>query len=348
MNNVTSYWKSSVSDVGSIVSKIKRGKVVKSTLSAGGREVSLLLYGEKNNLYRTANLSSALGASDRKCYADKTHSDYRPTLLLVGCIHGGEFEGTMALLNLISILETGNDLKGEPNEFLYKAQERINFLIIPCMNPDGRARIDFDSMVGKSFEELRFYNQGTWKDGSLCNWPDCKKIHPIKEYCDFMGAYFNDDGINFMHDDFFGKKAAETQLLFDTVDEFVPDLTVLLHGGTNCVSGILKPSYTPEWIKEKLMNLEKMVKRRNDELEIPYNITSLNRGENDPTPASFNLISALYHVCGEPCITYESNQGLTGCKLRGYTPEEIYKSHMVLFEESVKFTEGKEEKKYED
>lgn len=348
MNNITSYWKSSVSDVENIVSKIKRGKLVKSGLSAGGREVKLLLYGRKNNLYRTANLSCALGASDRKCYADKTRCDYRPTLLLVGCIHGGEFEGTMALLNLISILETGKDLKGDSNEFLYKAQERINFLIMPCMNPDGRARIGFDSMVGKSFEELRFYNQGTWKDGSLCNWPDCKKIHPIKEHCDFMGAYFNDDGINFMHDDFFGKKAAETQLLFDTVDEYVPDLTVLLHGGTNGANGILKPTYVPEWIKEKIMQLELSVKERNDIMNIPYNVTAMDRGENNESPASFNLISALYHVCGEPCITYESNQGLSGCKHGGCTAEEIYKSHMVLFEESVKFTERKEENKNEE
>ena len=35
-------------------------------------------------------------------------------------------------------------------------------------------------------------------------------------------------------------------------------------------------------------------------------------GEDIGLPA-FMLTSAIFHVCGEPCGTYESNQGLTEC-----------------------------------
>ena len=337
------YWQSSVEAVEKSLSSVRQGKIIKSTESAGGRPVRLLMYGKKNDLHRTANLSCALGASDRKCYADKTQPDYKPTLLLVGCIHGGEFEGTVALLNLISILETGVDLRGDTNHTLSRLTENINLLIIPCMNPDGRSRIEFDSMVGKTFEELRYYNQGTWKDGALCGWPECKKIHPIKDYCDFLGAYFNDDGINLMHDDFFGKMAPETRFLFDVVDEYVPDLTILLHGGSNTSSSILKPSYSPDAVKQKVLALEEAMKARHEQAGIRYYITSMDRGENKATPCSFNLTSALYHYSGEPCVTFESNQGLIECKGQPYTYEEIYNSHIMLFEEAVKLITNIEE-----
>ena len=337
MEKIPSYWQSSVEAAENTVASIKKGRLISTAYSAGGRPVRLIAYGNKNELKRTANLSCALGASDRQCYADKTHPDYKPTLLLVGCVHGGEFEGTVALNNLISLLENGVDLKGDTNPALTDAMSKVNLLIIPCMNPDGRSRIEFDSFVGKTFEDLRYYNQGTWKDGSLCGYPECKKIHPIKEYCEFLGAYFNDDGVNFMHDDFFGKMAAETRFLFDTVDEYVPDLTILLHGGTNTPGAVLKPAYAPDSVKQKVQQLEDAMKIRSDEVGLRYWVTPMDRGENKPTPCSFNLTSALYHFSGEPCVTFESNQGLVeyGGRLP-FTHDEIYYQHMVLFEEAVK------------
>lgn len=332
------YWKSSLEDIDETLKIINKGKFVKTGKSAGGRKIDLIFYGKKNDLQRTANLSSALGAGDKKCYADKTDSSYRPTVFLVGCIHGGEFEGTAALCNLIKLIETGTDYKGEENSFLQNAVENVNLIIIPCLNPDGRSRIDFDSFVGKSFEDLRYYNQGTWKDGTLCGYPECKKIHPIKDYCDFLGAYFNDDGVNLMHDDFFGKKASETQFLFDAVDEYTPDFIVLLHGGDNTPNCILKPSYVPVAVKENIQKLEETMKERCDKENIRYSVTGIDRGENNPVPSSFNLTSALYHFSGEPCVTYESNQGLAGYVREGMNHDEIYRAHLILFEEVIKHT----------
>ena len=53
---------------------------------------------------------------------------------------------------------------------------------MPVCNPDGRSHVPFNNYVGKTFRELRYYNQGTWKDGSLCGWPQCKRFFPIKDY----------------------------------------------------------------------------------------------------------------------------------------------------------------------
>ena len=52
----------------------------------------------------------------------------------------------------------------------------------------------------------------------------------------------------------------------------------------------------------------------------------------------------MHHVCGEPVLTFESNQGLLDCGAACYTYDEIYRSHMLLFEESAKYvlsTKGK-------
>ena len=339
MGNTPNFWKTSLEDIDETINSLKKGKIVGMARSAGERPIYAVFYGEENNLGRTANLSSALGAGERACYADKNSSLYRPTVFLVGCIHGGEFEGTAALMNLINLFEKGKDLKGERNSFLLNALKRVNFLIIPCVNPDGRNRVPFDTMVGHTLDELRYYNQGTWKDGSLCGYPECKKVHPIKDACEFLGAYFNDDGVNLMHDDFFRTKSSENDFLFDVVDKYCPDFTILLHGGTNTSPLIFKPTYSPTPVKERLRVFENNLKLRYEHEGMRYCITPMDGGENNEAPASFNLPSALYQLCGEPCITYESNQGLTDDVGRGMTHEEIYKGHIILFEEAIKFIE---------
>ena len=164
------------------------------------------------------------------------------------------------------------------------------------------------------------------------------KIMEYKEYADLLGAYFNDNGVNMMHDDFFGHKANETQNMFDIVDEYVPDFTVLLHGGTNCTNLMLKPAYAPEQVKGFVLGVEERIKARCEESGIAYKIVPGDCGENRVSPTSFNLPSALYHMSGEPCVTFESNQGLTEdpYNMSALTHEEIYESHMILFEEVLR------------
>ena len=97
------YWHTSVDVVQEDIKKIKKGKVTELLPSAGGRPIQMIEYG-KNTLPKSmASLSSALGGFDYSCYADKTRDDYIPTVFLAGCIHGGEFEGTAALMNLICL-----------------------------------------------------------------------------------------------------------------------------------------------------------------------------------------------------------------------------------------------------
>lgn len=337
---IPKYFKTNLNDIKNCAKAASKAEVITICKSAGGRDVYMFCYGTQNTFSRTANLSSALGGKDKNCFADKSSPDYKPTLLLVGCVHGGEFEGTAALLNLINIIETSCDLEGNDFADLKELTDKINLLIIPCANPDGRSHVPFDSFVGKSFNDLRYYNQGTWLDGTLCGWPECKKRHPIKEYVDYLGGYFNDDGVNLMHDDFFGKKALETEALFGVCEQYVPDFTVLLHGGTNCTNHILGPAYAPIEIKQRVADFEQLLKQEYEDKGLTLYTPNVNfdYGESKDTPVSFNLPSALTHLCGEPCVTYESNQGLVDSPSgTGYSYDEIYDHHLLLFKSLIKY-----------
>lgn len=58
--------------------------------------------------------------------------------------------------------------------------QRAHLMLIPCMNPDGRARVGVKSVVGMTIGEFRRLAQGVWKDGTTCDWPDCKNITRLK------------------------------------------------------------------------------------------------------------------------------------------------------------------------
>ena len=329
-----SYWKSDLSEIEKIIGSVKKGNIVKSK-SAGNKNIYLVEYGKENNLKRKANYSSACGARDISCYADKSHSDYRPSVLIVGGIHGAECEGIMAALNLISYLENGIDLSGRHNDELLKQMREINLHIIPCANPDGRVRFPKQSAVGMGINEFRYYAQGTWKNGDLCNWPECKRVHPIKEASDYLGAYYNDDGINMMHDNFCIPMAEETNFLMKVVDRIVPDMTVLLHGCADAKSEILMPRAVHSYFKDKAYKFAKKFSEVCEENDLPITLSNPLYGKDEPIH-SFNLVSALTSICGELCMVYESNQGL--CEsANAMSHNDIYRQHMLLFESMFSF-----------
>jgi hypothetical protein len=283
-----------------------------------------------------------MGAHNIKYYADKSSAEYIPTVFLCGCIHGGEFEGTAAMLNLIKLLETGTDYAGNRNDSLVSACEKVHLILVPMVNPDGRSRIPFDSFVGKSFHDLRYYCQGAWKDGTLCGWPGCKLVHPIKDYVSYLGSYFNDNGINMMHEDFLsGKLSDETQLLLDICREEAPDFSILLHGGDNSPDHIIPPTYASGKAMGEALELSRRVEKRHLAENLPYHFLPDRRGEQDDPPTAFNLVSAMHHACGEPAVTYESNQGLVEADRPGCTYDQIYLAHRLLFTEVCRFVREK-------
>lgn len=342
MEKVPVYWKTTLKDVEETLQFVKKGKVSHAATSAGGRPIYMVEYGVSNLPKGTANLSSALGAADPSCYANKSGADYNPTVFLVGCVHGGEFEGTCAILNLMKLLETGTDYAGNPNEELVELCEKTHLILIPLANPDGRRRDPGISVGGRTMEQMRYYDQGTWKDGSLADWPDCKKVHPIKDHVEHLGSYFDDDGVNMMHENFFGKVSTGTRLILDICASEAPDFSILLHGGTGCINHMLSPAYASLNTKQEIVQLDVAVEKACLQANVRHRAQPLVDSEKNEIPPSFNLISAMHHCCGAPAVTYESNQAPDGedvARLGGvsYSYEEIYKAHCILFGETMRY-----------
>jgi len=344
MQEIPSWWKGSTQDVIDTVNLVKKGSVELLCETPGKRPVYMVRYGEKNKLNRTANYSSAMGALNYRYYADKSDEDYVPTVVIIGAEHGGEFEGTVAVNNLIKNIETGTDYAGNENLELLATLEGINLLLIPCVNMDGRARIPLKTFVGQDSESFRYYSQGTWKDGTLAMHPWCKGVHPIKDVSGFLGGYFNDDGINIVHDNFFFPMAEETKALLKLADEYVPDISLHLHGGGCNKQQFYQFDYMPKGVKEKIRKLSELVREASEKVGIAehyYEREVVGREDADVAP-SFNIQSAWTAICGEAAIIYESNQGLLYEKGRrdwdqSYSFEEIYKHHRVLFETTFNY-----------
>jgi len=344
MHEIPDWWKGSAQDVLDTIKLVKKGEVELLCETPGKRPVYMVRYGKKNDLKRTANYSSAMGAGDYRCYADKTGEEYVPTVALIGAEHGGEFEGTVALNNLIKNIETGTDYAGRENPELMEALDGINLLLIPCLNMDGRARILLKTFIGQSIENFRYYCHGTWKDGSICMHPWSKGVHPIKNECEFIGGYYNDDGVNIVHDNFFFPMAEETKALLKLADEYVPDISIHLHSGSNNRQQFYQFDYMPKGVKDKIRKLSSLVKAASEKAGVGdhYLERKVVGNEDRENAPSFNIQSAWVALCGEPAIIYESNQGIlreVGERNWQYMFgfEEIYLHHRILFETTFRY-----------
>lgn len=321
-------WKTDLATLTRLCREAERAQVTELTQSAGGRPVYAFAYGEAPDYPSCANYSSACGAHDLSCYKP---AQRKPAILLIGAEHGFEVEGTAALYNLISLLETGLDLAGQPNEALCQAAERVRLVIVPMANPDGRARVPPASAHGMQHPEFVYWSQGSWADGSLCGWPDCKKVHPIRDTA-FLGGYFNDDGINIMHDLFFHPMARETQAILDLAAAERADCTLHLHGGTNSVNDLLPTAYVTEETSATLRALAERCRDATQKEGLNFSVPHLPGKECGPTPPSFNLASAVHHVSGGVSAVFESNQCIEGTPGTRLSKEEILRAHMILFE----------------
>jgi len=141
-----------------------------------------------------------------------------------------------------------------------------------------------------------------------------------------------------MHEEFIGGKLSTgTQLVLDICRREAPDFSILLHGGSNSRMHILPPDYASGRVKQEIEVFGQQLEARHMAEGIGYHHLPMRNKEFDDTPPSFNLVSAMHHCCGESAITYESNQGLCDGPEPGFTYNQIYRSHMLLFEHTAAF-----------
>jgi hypothetical protein len=310
--HIPEFYGSTLSDIEEEVNHIEKGEVKVVATSPGGYPVYAVCYGKKDNFHSQANYNSAVAARDPLSYAKKDSSS-KPVVFFLGPVHGQEVEGIVGLINLIHVAETGRDHRGQEWTSLKSKIEQCRIVIVPCGNPDGRKRCPYDSFVGLPVEIMTKYGQGTRTDGSSWGWPQAKSLHPMQGNVGILGAYFNDEGINVMHDDFFAPMAGETEAVLEIARSEAPDMTVSLHSHHQ-KPRILPAYYVPWFMKMRIDSLTRKVNQRYLNVglpSIPDDWISLPGVEDEiyPPSTSFNLISALHHISGTMAFTFECSHG---------------------------------------
>jgi len=332
------FWKAELDDVVQTARSARRGQSRVLCRSAGGREIHLFSYGPKQPRRSTANYNSACAGRDPASYALKDGRQ-RPVLLFLGPVHGGEVEGVAGLVNMIHVAETGKDLRGRAWPEMAENVHHCRTLIIPMGNPDGRLRFPRHSSVGISLADRQQWEMGVDAQGNSFRWPQVKRLHPMRgPRVKQLGAYFNDDGINLMHDEWFAPMTQETRSLLDLAREEAPDFAVSLH---SCASApvILQPAYAPWSVKETVTTFSKRLGERYAAAGLPHSKMGRPPKEDgrEFPPPSFNLTSALHHVCGAVTMVHECPNGVVDEPYPQLGHEELLDIELILFDELLRF-----------
>jgi len=325
------FWVGDAGRLEAVLATVEAGTVTTLATSPGGRPIRLVTHGEREARERKANFNSAIGGRDPSCYMDKA-SRQRPVMLLVGPVHGHEVEALTGLANLISIMETGEDLRGKAQPELRRLGESCRLLIIPEGNPDGVARFEPRSLHGMRLNDIRFWGQGTWADDTFCGWPQSKRQHPmVGDNTGFLGCYFNDAGINPMHDEFLAPMGPEAPAILRLALEEGPDLAVSLHSH-QAAPAVLRPAYVPIEVQDQIARLAGEYYDLLDAHGLPHGSPFQAQSESGAHPAPFNLTSALYHICGAAAFTFECPHGTVDDRACHASLEQMLDMQLALYE----------------
>ncbi len=332
--DIPKFWVGDVGSLGARFEKLTVGRVETIAISPGGRPMHLVTYGRKEKVEHKANFNSAIGAREPKAYMDKA-ARKKPVILFVGPVHGAEVEALTGLVNFINVMETGKDLRGRNQRKLRALGSQCRLLIIPAGNPDGVARFEPRSLCGMEDIDLRFWGQGTWSDDTFCGWPQSKRQHPmVGSNVGFLGCYFNDNGINPMHDEFFSPMGPEAPAILKVAKEEGPDLAVSFHSHES-KPAILRPAFVTTEIQEDIRALAERYYGLLGEHDLPYSGLFKVAPEGGKYPSPFNLTSAMYHISGASSFTFECPHGLKeGCQVNF---EQILDIQLLLYEEMLQY-----------
>ncbi|MGB2822405.1 MAG: hypothetical protein WBF17_15575 [Phycisphaerae bacterium] len=331
---VPRWWISRPDEVRSFLERtVRRGEMRLLATSPGGRGVHAVFYGRPEpHLRGKANWNSALAAGDPDAYYRRGPARRkRPVLVILAGVHGQEMEGMVAALSAISVMETGKDLTGRLQADLRGKLGRLRLIVIPLANPDGRARCPYDGWVALPTEEMTRFGQGTRRDGSLYGWPGCKAVHPMTGDVGILGAYFDDDGVNLMHDEWHAPMSGTTKALLGLVAGEGPDMLLNLHGHAS-PPAVLQTAYVPVATKRETSSFAESCYAALDAGQVPHGRvpTAGMDGLPGKVPPSFNLTSMFYHAGAALPMTFESPQGMKDAR-KPFDYPAILDLHHVLF-----------------
>jgi len=343
--NIPEYWVSSLDGVNRFLDEqIHAGVLTTIGTTAGGRPIRAVFYGRARQGKGTTTFSGSLGFGDVRAY---TGPDYeRKVYLGMAGVHGGEFEGIVGIVNLLSVLETGKDLRGKLWPGITAATTSLDRLIlIPIMNPDGRARVPLRMEQHRGRDETipEYFNTGGWPNGKIIGWPQCKQFIPLDfSKTQFPGGYPNDNGVNIQHDDFFGRMQPETESLMQLTARERPDLILNMH--TGAVFPLMHRPFAEPLLTPVFDELFRRVHTQltAEGLQASKDPAKEGNPRRVDAMAPYNLDTALNLNSGALAVVIESPSHAASTAERGgqallWTPDDLVNIQLICHQEAMKY-----------
>ncbi len=343
-SDIPSFWLSSYNEVNNFLNKtVHKGQIQVIGTSAGGRQIRAVLYGIPRQGKGTTTFSGSLGFGDVRAYRGPDHN--KTVYMSMAAVHGGEFEGIVGMVNLISVIETGKDLRGKDWPGITEAISELDRLIlIPIANPDGRERIPLRMELYRDtiYTVPEYLNTGGTPDGTITGWPQIKEFIPMDfSKPGFPGGYPNDAGVNIQHDNFLGKKQPETQALFDLAEREKPDLIINMHTGAVYMRmdrPLGEPALRPAF--------DTLFKYVHSELAVnglqESNDPAIEGNPARATTGVYNIDGALNWHCGALSVVVESpshafsgNSATREAKIE--SPDNLLNAQLICHQQAMKF-----------
>ena len=275
-----SWWRVRIEEIVEEMKKVKKGKLEIITRTPGDFPVFAVSYG-KTSPHRKVNWPSATGSPNPSVYANNDPE----VIMAVAGIHSEECEGIVTLLNLISLLETGKDLRGKENPHLLELCSHYRLVILPCVNMDGRA-VAPDCLCGCTHDDYLPLHS-VLKNGEQLKWPALKEYFPMPmEELSQLGTYYNSEGYNIMLDCAPGNiKSPEANAILQLADRERIDCFLNFH---SCGGGshVIPPSHLNyprnmrtvfeirnSWLEKQGREIDKEMKARDGQSDINIAVT---------------------------------------------------------------------------
>ena len=109
---IPDFWISTVDGVfGFLDQRVHKGNVLQIGTTAGGRSMRAVFFGQPRGPQGPTTFSGSLGFGDVRAFIGPDYD--KKVYMAMGSVHGGEIEGIVGMVNLITVLETGSDLRGK-------------------------------------------------------------------------------------------------------------------------------------------------------------------------------------------------------------------------------------------
>lgn len=335
------FWKALPKDGMPFVWSLASAQLRTIGRSSGGREIVAVEYGEREPVDALCdNLHSAIASKiDPPDPTDIFPSFFygarrraRPVLALQGALHGSELTGTVAMLNLCQVIETGADLRGKSWPDLREVARATRLVMIPWLNIDGASRAPWGYFVGMPPKASALISHGVGKEGMVVSYPEAKRYFPVPpERVHFLGTYYNDAGYNLQYDTFTLVRQPETQAWMAYYLAERPDGVLIWH--CNAGSMIGPPSYyLPPGHQLQEARIAGAVRARL--VRDGYAVGRLSRAQLPGMGKPYlEQVAAVYHVCGAMPVMCELPEG----SCAPFSAEDMLDIGLITIEETLRF-----------